>query len=161
MICKQCSKKSATVHLTEIVNNAKKEIHLCEECAREQGISGKVSFEISDLLSGLVEPQAAPSAEAQPDRCPTCGISYAEFRSAGRLGCPRDYEVFEPGLLPLLEKIHSGTQHVGKMPKHVGERVAREREVMALTTELEKAIGSEQYERAAEIRDRIRTLRTG
>ena len=38
MKCQFCS-KPATVHLTDIVNNHKKELHLCQACAEAQQLT--------------------------------------------------------------------------------------------------------------------------
>lgn len=79
-----------------------------------------------------------------------------EFRSAGRLGCSHDYDVFRAGLTHLLEKIHRATRHQGKSPRH--RRLAQERhwELLKLRQALREAVEREEYERAAELRDRIR-----
>ena len=34
MKCEVCKNHSATVHLTDVSNNAKRELHLCENCAK-------------------------------------------------------------------------------------------------------------------------------
>ncbi|MBI4576831.1 MAG: UvrB/UvrC motif-containing protein [Planctomycetes bacterium] len=161
VICEGCNQNVATVHLTEIVKQTKKEVHLCEACAEERGVTKKAPFSISDLLGGLAEPQPAEKEEAAAPTqdCPRCGLSYADFRAHGRLGCPEDYRVFGKLLLPLLEKIHGNTQHLGRVPKRAGERVLREKELMQLREELRRAIDREEYEHAAELRDRIYRLK--
>jgi protein arginine kinase activator len=160
MICGKCSKNHATVHVTEVVNNVKKESHLCEECARAAG--GKFTFSITDILANLIEPVKTPGkpAEAGAPRCPECGISYTEFKAKARLGCANDYEVFKSGLLPLLEKVHGAVQHAGKTPHTVESVVKKETELARLKRELESVIKSEDFEKAAQVRDRIRTLET-
>jgi protein arginine kinase activator len=161
MICGKCAKNHATVHVTEVVNGVKKESHLCEECARAAG--GKFTFSITDILSNLIEPVKTPGAKAaEPSapRCPECGISYAEFKSKARLGCANDYEVFKSGLMPLLEKVHGAVQHTGKTPHTVESVVRKETELARLKRELEGVVKSEDFEKAAQIRDRIRVLET-
>ena len=160
MNCEVCNQNHATVHLTEIVNKTKKELHLCEDCAREKGVSIKSqfnsSFSVSDILGNLVNPQAKQKEPQLPGvTCPVCGISFPEVRTCGRLGCANDYQAFKKGLLPLLEKIHGRTQHVGKVPSRVGARVQRQKELQTLRDELQRSIQREEYERAAELRDRI------
>ena len=60
ILCQVCKKNVATVHLTEIIKENKREIHLCEECAAKKGVAFKShQFSISALLSGLVNTQAA------------------------------------------------------------------------------------------------------
>jgi len=160
MICQACNKNTATVHLTEISKNEKREVHLCEHCAREKGITTKSHFSIADLLGGLIEAQSEQDPpELATLKCPSCNMTYAEFKTKGRFGCAEDYEIFKKALLPLLEKIHGSLTHTGKVPTRLGESAAREREIVKLQHELNKAIAEENYERAAQIRDQIKIVR--
>ncbi len=160
MICGKCNKNHATVHVTEVINGVKKEAHLCEECARGAGVGIKFSFSISDILGNLVDakPPGKPTEKAAQLKCPECGMTYSEFKSKARLGCANDYEVFRAGLIPLLEKIHQATQHVGKTPHTADGQIKKENELVRLKRELDSLVKSENFEKAAEIRDRIRTL---
>lgn len=155
MRCESCNKNAATVHLTEIREGEKTELHYCEACAHSQGVNTLMTPQ--SFLSQLVEP-GEPSEHDVEVRCPQCGLSYAEFRQRGRLGCGEDYRLFGEGLRQLLERIHGSTQHLGKVPNSAGDRLKRERELIELRRELSKAIQREQYEQAAEIRDGIRAL---
>jgi hypothetical protein len=87
-------------------------------------------------------------------RCPECGISFEEFRAKGRLGCPKDYEVFAKDLGPLLEKIHGSRQHVGRVPRGAGPDTSREDRLLRLRRDLARAVKDEQYEEAARLRTR-------
>ena len=168
MICESCHQNLATVHLTEIVQKYKKETHLCEECAKSKGVPYKTQFSVKEFVGGVGKkeeppvlasppaPSAAPLEFAEP--CPSCGITFAEFRSSGRLGCPTDYDHFKRGLVPLLEKIHGAVQHTGRVPARVGARIERQRLIAALQRDLSQAVEREEYERAAELRDKIRGL---
>lgn len=163
IVCQVCKKNLATVHLTEIIQGDKREIHLCEECATKKGIAFKSSqFSIADLLSGLINTQAAQEiAKMSQIKCPICGLSYLDFRQHGRLGCATDYTVFKEGLVPLLEKIHGSVEHMGKIPSSSGETSELGRELLELRQELKRTIEKEDYEKAAELRDRIRALEEG
>lgn len=176
MKCEACDKAQATVHLTEIVNKKKRELHLCEDCAREKGVSVKAAFlEGGDKLEdakaaaaakavpgGALE-KAPPGALAKIDElsgtsCPVCGLTFAEFRASGRLGCANDYMAFKKGLVPLLEKIHGHVEHRGKVPAHVGERIERQRKLADLRQKLRAAVDKEEYLDAAALRDQILRL---
>lgn len=164
MICESCHENLATVHLTEIVQKSKQETHLCEECAREKGVTYSAQFSVKDFLGGLGKKSEKPAPkqteEVAPSKpCPSCGITFAEFRQSGRLGCHRDYEHFD-GLVPLLKKIHNteNVQHTGRIPGRIGERLEFERKVNDLRTKLEKAVALEDYECAAKLRDEITSL---
>ena len=156
MDCQSCKNRKATVHLTEIVGNKdKRELHLCEQCAQQQGATG---MEIMGLISSAFGSVSKPAgAEVKELKCGSCGLAYADFRSRGRLGCPQCYDVFREALEPLLEKIHGGTQHVGKTPTSgaTGDR-SRERELVALRRKLQAAVKDENYELAAKLRDELK-----
>jgi len=164
MLCMICKKNEATVHMTDIHDNQKHEMHICPECAKKQGILIKAQ----DALAGLIEKfgeAAAKEAEKIPNlRCPKCGATYEDFRKRGRLGCPHDYEVFEEALKPLLVRIHGATEHVGKAVKKPAvsagqtEAMKRTEKIQRLRQELERAVSAEQYERAARLRDEVQKL---
>jgi protein arginine kinase activator len=161
--CDKCG-QPATIHLTEIVGGQKIEKHLCEDCAAAEGITVKSNVPISQLLEDFVLQTTSTSAEAEeappPDlECEVCGMTFAEFRESGLLGCPNDYDAFAEALDPLLEKAQDGhTQHIGKVPRNAGQTQKRQTEILRLRAELKSAVGAEDYERAAELRDRIQEL---
>ncbi|MBO8141272.1 MAG: UvrB/UvrC motif-containing protein [Firmicutes bacterium] len=164
MLCQACGQAEATVHVTRIVNGEKTESHLCEQCAREQGEAVLLEpvFSFHKLLGGLLEPEADPApAEAvgrAPVRCPNCGLTFSDFKRLGHLGCSECYETFQKQLEPVLRRIHGSTAHAGKIPARTGGALRRRRELNRLRQELHQAVAKEEYERAAEIRDRIRAL---
>ena len=159
VLCQRCKKQQATVHLTEILQNEKRERHLCEDCAREEGVAVKAQVNLQDILSGMLEAHQAAGKEANLT-CPDCGITYAEFRNQGRLGCPHDYEVFAEPLKEVLEKVHGGTVHTGKLPERAGADTKAQRELMQLRRQLQEAVDNEKYEEAARLRDLIKTKET-
>jgi len=168
MKCQACHQKPATVHLTEIVQKSKRETHLCEDCARDKGVSYQPAFSVKAYLGGLskdepVEPKPEPEPELaeQFSPCPGCGVTYEQFRQSGRLGCAEDYAHFRPALMPLLEKIHGRRQHTGRVPERIGERLEHQRRLAQLQKALESAVATENYERAAELRDAIAGLEAG
>jgi len=156
MKCQNCHKNDATVHLTEIKGGSKHEMHLCESCAAAKGLPGKAHFSIQDLLAGIASTQqAGKKGKTKELQCPSCELSISQFQSTGRFGCPECYTAFSSEILPLIEKIHDSTQHAGKVPGRVSPEVALQKEVRHLQLELKKAIKREDYEKAADIRDRI------
>ena len=159
MKCQNCHGKTATVHLTEIIGNEKKEVHLCEECAQKKGIGIKTQFSMSDIISGLIGASGAKElARLSKTTCSECGISYMDFHSTGRLGCANDYKVFSRELTPLIERIHGSAKHVGKIPPGAGREVVKENRLLRLRKDLKDAIQREAYEEAAKIRDEIRSV---
>ncbi len=168
MQCQICNSNEATIHLTEISDGVRTEMHLCESCAAEQGIAIKSQIPLNELLSNLLAVQPADEEMHDPLKkeavCPHCGFTLDQFRKEAVLGCPNDYEVFEKALLPLIEKAHDGhSSHRGKIPTKVPTDTKKQIEVAGLRQQLEAAVQAEDYERAAELRDKIEHLnsRTG
>src|SRR3954467_14728935 len=148
MKCQFCS-KPATIHLTDIVNKTKREMHLCDACAREKNL-------IPDPPEELNVPAVLQLVMNRDAVCPECGTPYAHFKAQGRLGCPHDYEAFRSLLEPLVEKIQKkAVRHVGKGPPPHHRRLGRARRA-ELEARLRTAVAAEQYEEAARIRDAIR-----
>ena len=116
MLCDQCHKKVATVHLTEIINGKVQELHLCEECALKKSQEMQKSFSMGDILSGLIE-GVKPYPAEKVLVCPQCGLTFQEFRRIGRLGCAGCYNAFRKQLFSVVKAVHSSTQHTGKIPK--------------------------------------------
>jgi len=161
-----CGKRIATIHVTEIIEGEKKELHLCEECAKKKKLllPQQHILDLSDVLSGLIEAATHQDAE-QLDalQCPECGMTFAEFRSGGRFGCPNDYEVFREAVDPLLERMHGTTRHCGKAPAPAPAAARQAPDPQArlrrLRAELQAAVDEEAYEHAAELRDEIKALK--
>jgi len=163
MKCQICNKAQATIHLTEISDGVRTEIHVCEHCAAEQGIAVKSQMPIKELLSSLLAVQPTDeelfgTSEKQVS-CPHCGFTLEQFRKDAVLGCPYDYEIFEKSLLPLIKKAHDDkTTHCGKIPSRVPKNAKRQIELVNLRQQLNKAVQREDYEQAAKLRDKIEQL---
>ena len=165
MQCQSCKQNMATIHLTEISEGLRSEMHVCEQCAIEQGIAAKSQVSINELLSSLLAVQ--PSDEElfgpseQKARCPRCGFTLDQFRQEGLLGCPYDYELFEQSLLPLIERAHNGkTSHCGKVPSKMPQQTKKQMKLANLRQQLDTAVRNEDYELAAKLRDEIKKFET-
>lgn len=155
MNCDKCD-QLATVHITDIVGGVKKEVHLCETHAQELSQSIDVDFSMPGMLGKLAQAIPVQQEQQKEMRCGECGMTYSEFRRGGRLGCARDYQVFGDVLAGVLEKIHGGAAHLGKVPSRATQSVAEESEIIQLRNELAQAVEREDFERAARLRDEIR-----
>jgi len=114
---------------------------------------------IQSFLAGLLEQGAAPVLQAAPGtQCANCGLSYRDFSRAGRLGCSQCYERFGERLDPVLRRIHSSSQHTGKVPARSGSTIKLRRDLHELRELLLRAVRAEEFERAAALRDEIREL---
>ena len=159
MKCDLCD-KPAVVHEVTVKNAIKKEVHLCEVHAREAGITMPGSQPINQLLTQFVISHASKPAAAKTTSktCPGCGLTFAQFRQSGKVGCFECYEAF-PELAPLIERAQAGgTHHTGKAPRRAGASIDRQMMIRKLMRELDHAVAAEQYERAAQLRDRLSSL---
>ena len=161
MVCDACKQTQATVHLTEIVNDQMTELHLCEACANQKGAQVESHFGLADLLAGLADFGKTPEAEEEGSTkvCPSCGMSYEDFRKVGRLGCADCYPTFRRSLASLLKRIHGSPHHLGKTPARLVKPASKAKhELTDLKRKLERAIEMEEFEEAARLRDQVRDM---
>jgi protein arginine kinase activator len=155
MRCQKCQKE-ASVHLTEPINGQRRELHLCQSCARKAGLSlpeSPPNLALDAVVQSLIVAHVGELVgELAELTCPDCGIKFMEFRAGGRLGCPQDYRVFSAGLLPLVQRYHGASRHVGKVARRHESAGHR----LRLRTQLREAIAREDYEQAARLRDQLR-----
>ena len=163
MSCEQCHEREAVIHLTQNVNEQVTTLHLCERCAAEKGVESPGSQPKTPLGTFLAAmgqelPEHAPAPRAT-DNCARCGGSLQDFRESGRLGCPDCYRSFEVPLRDLLRRLHGSTHHMGERyadrePATPGERP----QAAELREQLRLAVETENFELAAELRDRLRVM---
>jgi protein arginine kinase activator len=161
MSCDQCREREAVIHLTQIVNEQVTTLHLCERCAAEKGVESPGSAVKTPLGSFLAAmgkgPEQAPSPRSA-DTC-RCGATFQDFRETGRLGCPECYRTFEAPLRDLLRRLHGSTLHLGERYAEQPATAAEAREKAAdLREQLRLAVETENFELAAELRDRLRVM---
>ena len=160
MLCDQCHERDAVLNLTQIVENAVTQLHLCEKCAAERGIETTVSMPkhpLGDFIDAVQQQALLHPGDAT--KCSYCGTSLKDFRASGRLGCAHCYAAFEQSLKDLLRRVHGSAQHVGRMYAVPNpELLERDVSLGALRAQLQKAIESEEFETAARLRDEIRML---
>lgn len=162
MLCERCNKNDATVHVTKLVNGIKKEIHMCEECAKlKETIDFETPFTTNNFLANLIDSVQSSPLKVNYIRtttCSKCGMNYGKFKQSGRLGCDECYRTFEEKLFPLIKRVHGYENHTGKVPKRASNAIPMKREIIQLQKELEEVVNRQAFERAVELRDRIRYL---
>ncbi len=174
MLCDNCKKNEATIHIKEVHNGKVVASNLCTECAREKeekGELGSLGFNLAEVLFNLGKltesVQAARETPPEPasdpgPACPGCGWTLERVReSGGRLGCPDCYRAFAPMIADALTRVQRGPVHLGKRPQSAGagNRTALQFEIDKLRRELDGHIQREEYEEAAVCRDRIAQLK--
>lgn len=168
MICDVCKKNKATVHLTQIINGIKKEYNLCESCAKEMNTISFIpdinigkDFSFQNVIGGLIDYINGNSykVEEKDVVCKNCGMSYKEFKDNGLLGCSECYTEFKEFLNPVVKRLHGSTEHMGKIPKKTCSCIIQKKKILKFKEDLNKAVAMEEYEKAAEIRDKIIELK--
>lgn len=182
MLCEKCKMNDATFYYHENVNGREKTFHLCSQCADEMEKNGEIStvdmdsvFEgfdsffgdglfgspwnaMNNLLSGFFgRPERRLGAGEK--KCPTCGKTFSEFASNGVAGCADCYAAFADELKPAISGGRGQTAYKGHAPARLKDRIERREQIKSLEEEQKEAIRAENYERAAEIRDQLKTLR--
>jgi protein arginine kinase activator len=174
MICENCLKNVASVHVTEIVQAVSlptsaesgadagqkvREQHLCEACAQNMDLPHVpvAKKSMADIWK-LLQISAQQTRKKPALTCPDCGMTLDEFRKKGRLGCAKDYEVFAAHIGELLERVHGARTHVGRVPGTSEAELERIKRLNELKSQLEVAIRDEAYESAARLRDELKAL---
>ena len=178
-VCQSCKEREATILFRHIRGNEKRTLRLCSQCAsRRARKSGEGSPEppaVSSAGGPEPKPETPPKKPASKQinvvvghlslsepagqaECSQCGMTYKEFRKAGRLGCTHCYEAFSAQLERLFKRIHRAGRHEGKGPRPSAPESGSGDEWQKLREALRKAVAEEAYEKAAAIRDRIAQL---
>ncbi len=162
MLCEKCQKNQATVIIKQASVNGESVIkHLCPECAFN--IEIPISFEdlfqgFLDTIQSMAKNEAGRVEKKKTVPCPSCGTTFEQFKKTGRLGCAECYNTFSGEMETLLKNVQISTRHEGKFPRRSGVALRQKREADKLRGRLKKAVDSENFEEAANLRDRIRAL---
>jgi len=163
MLCEKCHNKPATVHMQQIVNGQKTEMHLCQDCSTQMDspISIEALFNglLGSFLSMAVEKQSNQRPDVHYEPCPTCGMTYDGFKNGGgKLGCEVCYTVFSRELDAILKNVQASVKHEGKYPQKFGRGMFQEKEAVRLRALMRRAIEEENFEEAARLRDEVKDL---
>ena len=184
MLCQKCKKNEANVKYTEIINGEKKEMMLCEECSHKLGLDNinfNMPIDFSSFFGGLLEeeynsPEFMPLFQTVKElKCDNCNMTYDEFISQGKFGCPECYDVFSSKIDSLLKRLHGSNEYrgrkalssasnkentsIGAISHNSSEKNdSKNSKLEKLQKDLKKAIADERYEDAAKIRDQIKEI---
>ncbi|MEO0085472.1 MAG: UvrB/UvrC motif-containing protein [candidate division WOR-3 bacterium] len=154
--CDICAKNDATLKVNQVDSEGRKtELWVCADCARQRGFTGAEELK-ADVAEVLAELQSRVDDKDNSLVCPSCRMTYAEFKRLGRVGCARCYDAFHDRLVPLVRRIHGAVQHVGRTTRSGRKRAQERLTLERLRTDLKQAIEGEDYERAAALRDQLR-----
>ena len=159
MLCQNCKRNDAEVHLKRIINGESAEIHLCTVCAGLLGVADTVaSFSpFGEILGGILASNDTKTLSNKILRCDTCGFTFDDIARTGRPGCPSCYRVFSQKFMPSIRKLHGRAVYKGKNPSQGSESTVSDR-LQELKIRLEEAVAAENFEEAAVLRDEIREI---
>lgn len=170
MLCQKCKQKQANTHIKQVINGDLTEMDLCSECAAKLGFESSFSdfLDIGSMMSSFL---GAPmsTALAREDACPRCGATFSQISKSGKVGCSACYDTFFDRLLPTIKRIHGNTVHTGKRlrtarlesgdtSEQLRER-SDENKIEELSKQLTNAIKTQEFELAAQLRDKINELK--
>lgn len=164
MLCDNCKEREAIINLTQVEHDSKVTLHLCDQCAQQKGVetgAAVMKSPLGNFLGALGKGAALVPTAADGVRCPACGSTLRDFRDTGRLGCDQCYVSFDAHLRDLLRRLHGSSQHVGEryeLPGEAGAPPDPRSHLLELKAQLRRAVEGEDFELAAELRDRIRVL---
>lgn len=186
MLCQNCGKNEVNFRYTQVVNGVKKEMALCDNCAKKLGLYNDMDFSmpismssfLGDMLNDYRDEAFLPSfSSIVTSECNNCKTSYDEFIESGLLGCENCYDIFSNKIDSLLKNIHGSNRHVGRISKFIennnnlekakknekndnlkdkSSKLGNTSKIEELKEKLNKAIKEERYEDAAKIRDEIK-----
>lgn len=163
MLCQNCGKYEATTHVKRIINGETAEAHLCSDCAAALGytdVFGGFSDTFGELLGSFFGEPTVSALSSRTVRCEKCGNTFNDIVNSGKIGCADCYATFYDKLLPSLQRIHGKTRHEGKTPKTVvSDGRAQVNIIEQLSEELKEAVERQDFEKAAELRDKIKALK--
>jgi protein arginine kinase activator len=169
MLCQECHNAPAEVHVKKRQDDEEISVHLCRACAKKMGWNNPledVKFPLAQFISSMMHDMsvgAARTGGVESDaKCSECGLSFEEFSRTGRLGCGHCYEAFRSSMQDLLRRIHGNTKHQGKRPAGAPKPArasAKGKSLRQLKAELDRAVAEEDFEKAAQLRDKLRALK--
>ena len=165
--CEQCGQRPAVVEFIQVIGDVRKRTRLCRECAVEHSLEGSIGAlrAFAQQIFGELFTQAEKREKhfAIPEKpCSSCGTTFQQFLETSLLGCPECYHEFHDALKPILRRIHGSTRiktfdsEQPVSPRIESELLKLQRE--KLKVELQKALVEENYELAAQIRDKLKQV---
>lgn len=167
MLCQNCKKNEANTHIKRVINGEATQHHLCPSCAQSLGYDNffsDFSFNLPSLFSSFFDDRNLLLSENKAERCEVCGYSFEDIIKSGNVGCSNCYSKFYSKLQPSLQRIHGKVKHSGKVPPISEKPIeikteTKEDKISALEKEMAKSIESQNFERAAAIRDELKILK--
>ena len=156
MLCEKCGVNNATTHIRTIINGVVHEKHLCSHCAATESKYETKDNNLAQILGNMFG-NASQNSQSAVTRCGCCGSTYEDIAESGRCGCPECYTTFYNQLLPCFKRVHGNTEHIGKRIDNSNKKTETNT-IYELRELLKQLIEEENYEQAAVVRDKIKSL---
>lgn len=92
--------------------------------------------------------------------CPSCGWTLDAILKSNRLGCSYCYTTFRDELIPHIEQQDEHRDHMSKIPLAVRlSSLPPDQQLKLLEESMSLAVGKENYEEAAKLRDMIKKIK--
>ncbi len=120
MLCQNCGKNEVNFRYTQIINGVKKEMALCDKCARELGLES-IDFNMPINFSSFFTDFFHDTEGFLPSftktnllECNKCGMTFDDFANTGEFGCGNCYITFADRISPVLKNLHGSSKHIGR-----------------------------------------------
>ena len=165
MNCENCKNKKATVFYAD---DTGRKHSLCAVCAAPLGKlaqytpaaeNGSTFIPPTTLfsLNAIGEISTLfPTPDTKDIACPYCATSLESASENGKAGCPECYISFSRYAFPATVSPENASG--ARMPSSYRIAIDRTRSISELKAKIKNAVENENYELAAELRDKIRKL---
>ena len=155
MKCEKCTNE-AVLHYQSNINGEKTEYHLCADCAKKEGFGEMLEIRPHPMYGSLFsEPFGAITESFFRD--PFFSLADNFFGRGMFTSVLPSHEVqLQVGEAEKPTETVAG--HTDNIPEDAGKEIRSRREIHALRHQLRAAVIDEEFEKAAELRDKIRKL---
>ena len=136
MKCEKCGKNEANFYYKETVNGRSRELHLCSECAEEEGLTSRMESCGSDLFD----------------------LFFSSFGLPSLGGFLRPAMAAQPRMMKTRSLNEEGWR---EQASPVDGALKKRREQNMLRAKLQDAVAREDYETAITLRDQLRAMENG
>jgi protein arginine kinase activator len=168
MKCSFCKKNESIILIHEYSDYGIRKLNLCLECALKKGLATNIE-NIDGLFVNLVknlfnaeyvfEDQTGQKKRKFSITCPSCRSNITEISENLKVGCTSCYKVYEKIIDLIIFKRNNSLDYKGKLPKALMEIKNIKLSLKKLKIELKKHVVSEEYAKAALVRDEIKKMK--
>lgn len=154
MKCEKCNSKEATFFYSANINGEKTERRLCADCARAEGFGGALDYQPVSMFGSVFDDMFSDFFAPAGSFFPSFGSFGSPVRSIMAPSFPRvSITVGQPRYSTQAQE-----ESETRIPQDAGSEVKTRRQREALKHQLKEAVKAEDFEKAIELRDKLREL---